>query len=200
MNLRNRMILFLSIPVILVLVALSVFTYFQASEALDAQIRRSAMFLVENYSQQIQKKLAEKEAIVSTLAKEYGVNMPPEVELRKTVVELTKNTPGVQDLYVGMADRRFIDGTGWVPPADYDPRTRDWYKKALETQGAYYTDVYIDAITKKPVISVAQAIRSGNQVLGVVGIDLALQEVQDIAKSIKSGKTGGAFILNRKGG
>jgi len=200
MSLRNRMILFLSIPVILVLVALSVFTYFQASEALDTQIRRSAMFLVENYSQQIQKKLTEKEAVVSTLAKEYGVSMPPEAELRKAVVELTKNTPGVQDLYVGLADKRFIDGTGWVPPADYDPRTRDWYKKALETQGAYYTDVYIDAITKKPVISVAQAIRSGNQVIGVVGVDLALQEVQDIAKSIKSGKTGNAFILNRQGG
>ena len=200
MNLRNRMVLYISIPVILVLSVLSVFTYYQASAALDSQIRRTATYLVESYSNDIQKRLAEKEAIVSVLAKELAVNMRPEAELKAALEAIAKNTPGVQDVFVGLQDRRFIDGSGWVAPADYDPRTRSWYKQAVDTQGACYTDVYIDAITKKPVISIAQAIRSGGQVLGVVGVDLALDEIRDVAKTIKPGKTGSAFILNREGG
>jgi len=70
LNLRNRMILYISVPVIIVLIALSMFTYFQASAALDRQIRRTAAFQAENYSNDIQKRLAAKEAIVSVLAKE----------------------------------------------------------------------------------------------------------------------------------
>ena len=200
LSLRNRMIVYISIPVIFVLLVLTVFTYYQSSVALDQQIRRSASFVVENYSNEIQKRLAEKEAIVSVLAKEYGVHIPAEADLRKSLTAIMRETPGIQTVFIGFADKRFLDATGWVPPVDYDPRTRTWYKQALETKGAYYTDVYIDSITKKPVISIAQAIRSGNQVLGVVGVDLVLQEVQDVAKSIKVGKTGGAFILTRDGG
>ena len=194
------MILYISIPVILVLVALSLFTYYQASAALDLQIRRTAAFQAESYSNDIQKRLAEKEAIVSILAKELSIRMPADADLKMTLETIAKNTPGVQDVYVGKEERRFIDGSGWVAPADYDPRTRSWYKQALATQSAIYSDVYIDSITKKPVISVAQAIRVGGRVLGVVGLDLALDEIRDIAKTIKIGKTGSAFILNRQGG
>lgn len=199
-NLRNRMMLYISIPIVLVLVFLSVFTYYQSSAALDAQIRRTSAYLVESYSNEIQKRLAEKDGIVGALAKEFSVLLPAEADTKRILEHIAKSTPGVQNAFVGLADRRFIDGSGWVAPSDYDPRTRDWYKKAIESQGTYYTDVYVDAITKKPVISVTQAIRSGNQVVGVVGIDLALDEIQQITKGIKVGKTGTAFLLNREGG
>lgn len=199
MNLRNRMIVYISVPVILILVFLSLFSYYRASAALDHEIRTSAQYVAENYSNDIQKRLAAKEALVSTLAKEYSLNIPPEAEIKRSMEYFTKNTPGVQDIYVGLADKKFIDGTGWIPPADYDPRTRGWYKQALETQEACYTDVYIDAITKKPVLSITHAIRSGNQIIGVVGADLALDEIQEVAKSIKIGKTGNAFLLTRGG-
>ena len=200
MKLRTRMMLFISIPVILILVALSLSAYYQSSKALELQIRRTAAYVSENYSNDIQKRLTEKETIISVLSKQLSLRIPAEADLKSTLEAIAKTTPGVQDVFVGFADKRFFAGSGWVAPSDYDPKTRDWYKKAAESQGAYYTDVYVDAITKKPIISIAQAIRSGGQVIGVVGIDLALDEVRDLAKSIKVGKTGGAFILTREGG
>ncbi len=199
MSLRNRMVLLVTVPVVMVLVALSAVAYYQSSAALETQIRRSAAFLAESNSMQIQKHLAEKEAIIVSLAKLYGGGLPPEAEIRKALVLLAK-TPGVQNVFVGLPDKRLFDATGWIPPADYDPQTRDWYKKAATIPGVYFTDVYIDGITKKPVLSLAQAIRSGTQIIGVIGIDLDLLEVQDIAKAIKSGKTGEAFLLSREGG
>ena len=199
MSLRNRMVLLVTVPVVLILGALSAIAYYQSSAALETQIRRTAAFLAESNSIQIQKQLAEKEAIIVSLAKLYGGGLPQEAEIRKALGELAK-TPGVQTVFVGLPDKRFFDATGWVPPADYDPRTRDWYKKAAEIPGVYYTDVYIDGITKKPVLSLAKAIRAGNQVIGVIGIDLALQEIQENTKSIKIGKTGDAFLLSREGG
>ena len=112
MSLRNRMILYISIPVIIVLVALSMYTYYQASAALDAQIRRTATFLVENYSNDIQKRLTEQEVVVSTLAKELSVFMPAEPDVRKIMETLQKNTSGIQLAFVGLADRRMIDSSG----------------------------------------------------------------------------------------
>ena len=113
---------------------------------------------------------------------------------------LQKENPGIQLAFVGLADRRMIDSSGKIRPPEYDPRARGWYKQAVESQGIAYTDVYLDSTSKKPVISIVQAIRAGNQVVGVVGVDLALDEIRDVAKSIKVGKTGSAFILNREGG
>ena len=109
LSLRNRMIVYISIPVIFVLLVLTVFTYYQSSVALDQQIRRSASFVVENYSNEIQKRLAEKEAIVSVLAKEYGVHIPAEADLRKSLTAIMRETPGIQTVFIGFADKRFLD-------------------------------------------------------------------------------------------
>lgn len=198
-NLKAKMILFISVPVILTLVALSSFAYIQASKALTGEIRSSAEYATAYYAKAIHKVLGDKEAVVATLAGELSTSLPADAELRKKVEHLTKTTEGVQDLYVAFPDKRFVDGTGWVPPSDYDATHREWYKKAIATKGTYYTDVYIDAITKKPVLSISRAIRAGEQVIGVVGIDIDLKQVVDIAKQAKAGQTGYAFVLSSKG-
>jgi len=43
------------------------------------------------------------------------------------------------DVYVGFADGRFIDGSGWIPEPGWDPTTRPWYKAALAARGETVT-------------------------------------------------------------
>lgn len=193
------MMLVFSLPVIIMLVILSVITYHQATQALEDQVKRSASFSAASVSSDIQGILGINEGVVSAVANQLAVQVPAEPELKRTLEYLTTNSPGVQDLYVGIASGRFIDGAGWVAPADFDFKNRPWYKQAVESQSAIYTEVFVDSNTQKPIISVARAIRSNGQIVGVVAADLKLDEVIDRAKAVTSGKTGGAFVLSRDG-
>ena len=199
MNLRNKMLLYISIPVIITMAALSFLAYYQASSAMNQEIRQTAKYTTAYYGSQLQNSLADKESLVNSLAVQLSNTMPVDAELFKMIQALNKNTPGLLDIYVAFPNKRFIDATGWIPPADYDPTVRPWYKQASEAQEAVYSAVYIDAITKKPVVSISKAVRSGSSVVAIVGVDLDLAPITEIAKNIKVAKTGTAFVLNKEG-
>ena len=199
LKLRDKLIVYISIPVLIVLTALSFFSYQQASRALEEQVRRTAGFLTAYYAGEFERILLENQGIVDLLATQYAGQLPYEAELRRQVEHVKKTSPGVTSVFIGMQDKRFIDGDGWVPPLDYNPTTRGWYQKAASSQGAIYSEVYIAAHNKKPVVSIARAIRTNGQVVGVVGVDVDLSKIIDTAKEIKAGKTGYGFILGSDG-
>ena len=199
MNLRNKMVLYISIPVVITLMVLSGFAYWQASRALNTEIQASMEKTAAYYASELNGELLSKENLVTNLTTQLAISMPNDGELIKIVTGLAKGTEGVQDLYVAFPDKRFVDGGGWVPPADYDPTGRSWYKEAVASQEVVYSKVYLDSITQKLVVSITKAIRINGQVVGVVGADLALKNISDIVSKVKIGDTGNAYILNPEG-
>ena len=66
-----------------------------------------------------------------------------------------KADPDISDLYFGRdADGVIIDGKDWVPPADFDSRTRSWYKDALAKNGLFFGEPYLDGVTKKMALPI----------------------------------------------
>ena len=59
----------------------------------------------------------------------------------------------------------------------YDPRKRPWYQKVKEEKKSVVTDVYIDASTGKPTISVAAPVFVKGVLKGVVSTDIFLDDV-----------------------
>jgi len=51
-----------------------------------------------------------------------------------------------RDVYIGTPAGDLIDGARWTPPADYDPRNRPWYKRAVETGTLSFTTPYVDLV------------------------------------------------------
>ena len=64
-------------------------------------------------------------------------------------------------------------------PDGFDPRSRPWYKDALNSNGASLTEPYIDAVTGQMIISIGTAVKKAGQTLGVIGADLTLQTITD---------------------
>jgi PAS domain S-box-containing protein len=103
------------------------------------------------------------------------------------------------DVYIGRNDGVLIDGAEWVPSADYDPRMRPWYKRALETGIISFTTPYIDLVTNKLVIALVKPLIFDGQILGVMGADTVLDTLVRNVLNLRVGDSGYAFIIEKSG-
>ncbi|WP_137971255.1 methyl-accepting chemotaxis protein [Pseudomonas sp. F(2018)] len=97
--------------------------------------------------------------------------------------------------YLGSADGTFTMRPESEMPADYDPRTRPWYKDAMSAGGSTLTEPYMDAATSKLIITIATPAGSS----GVVGGDLSLDTLVQIINSLDFGGLGYAFLVSADG-
>lgn len=169
-------------------------TYTRIEEELSAE--------VDTLSGDINGWILGKSQIVESLSALLKEGVTPEITPEYLNPLLyTKSTEGaVSDIYVGTVDGEMIDGSLWVPDADYDPRTRPWYQAAETTDEIIYTEAYLDKVTEKWAISVAQAIRSEEkEFYGVLAIDILLDTITQKVTERKIGETGYAFMTDAKG-
>ncbi|SMC52401.1 methyl-accepting chemotaxis protein [Sporomusa malonica] len=106
----------------------------------------------------------------------------------------------LSDMYFGSVAGKMVDGSGWTPPADYDPRIRGWYKLATEQGKLTFTEPYLDMVTKEMAVSVAMPLKSSSgQVRGIISEDILLKTLVDNVKDINLHGEGYAFLLDAKG-
>ena len=87
------------------------------------------------------------------------------------------------------------------PDDRYDPRSRPWYRLAIETQREIWTDPYIFFTSQQPGLTVARAVRDDEgEVQGVVGADIELSALSEFLTTQKVGESGAAFIVHSNGG
>ena len=67
-------------------------------------------------------------------------------------------------------------------PAVYDPRSRPWYKDAVERKGLVISNPYIYATTGLPGVTVAMPFYAGDTLVGVVAIDILLDSLSQYLK------------------
>ncbi|OQX21018.1 MAG: hypothetical protein BWK80_34715 [Desulfobacteraceae bacterium IS3] len=81
----------------------------------------------------------------------------------------------------------------------FDPRIRPWYKGAKESGEIYWTDVYIVFSDQVPAIATAYPIfNAEGSIVGVLSMDIVLNQLSVFLKQLKIGKTGVAYIVNEK--
>ncbi|WP_051280810.1 methyl-accepting chemotaxis protein [Anaerovorax odorimutans] len=89
---------------------------------------------------------------------------------------------------------------GYTSGADWDVTTRGWYSDVTSAKKAILTEPYVDTATQKLVVSaVSPVFDSTNQMVGVVGLDLTLDNLSNIMKGYELGDTG-FFVFLSKGG
>ena len=107
--------------------------------------------------------------------------------------QIDENFTGVYGFIKG----EYLDGIGWVPPEDYEPTKREWYIAAKEARGkATIVPPYLDAQTNTVMFSVSQLLDDGES---VVSLDVALNEVQGLAKDMTMNDTGYGFVMDNTG-
>ncbi|MEG3924848.1 MULTISPECIES: ATP-binding protein [unclassified Microcoleus] len=83
---------------------------------------------------------------------------------------------------------------------DYDPRIRPWYKAAKAAGKPQWNKIYQYYIQPSLGISASQPVYDKNGIfIGVVSTDLFLSKIGDFLQSLKIGRSGKTFIIERSG-
>jgi signal transduction histidine kinase/CheY-like chemotaxis protein len=95
---------------------------------------------------------------------------------------LASYTTGVYAFF-DIFGEKFCDGIGWVPPDDYDPKSRPWYTTALEAAGNIgvtqpFIDIYSDSIS---ITLVRRIFDNNGNPLGMVCLDILLDRIRKYA-------------------
>lgn len=97
----------------------------------------------------------------------------------------------------GVVNNVYLDGVGWVPDEDYIPQKRLWYTEAIEGAGEpVIGSPYVDAQTNQVIISISQMLSNDK---GVMSMDIAMDEMQVLAKDIHLNDSGYGFIIDKTG-
>ncbi|MCR5595437.1 MAG: response regulator [Lachnospiraceae bacterium] len=97
----------------------------------------------------------------------------------------------------GFVGGEYLDGVGWVPPEDYDPTQRDWYRDAIKAGGeTTIVSPYVDAQTGAVIISISRMLSNGKDVLS---LDVTMNHIQDMISELQIKEKGYGFIVNNGG-
>jgi len=139
--------------------------------------------------------LASSDAVISLAASGDPTLADPALTMFETAL---KEYPSTMNVYVGTKDGLMFIRPDQEFPPDFDPRNRPWYKDAIASPNSYIvTEPYSDITTGKPIISVAKAVASNGEYVGVVAIDF---EIDQLVETI-FGDTGNTekYLVNSSG-
>ena len=97
----------------------------------------------------------------------------------------------------GFFNGTYIDGMGWTPNEDYDPKSRNWYIAAVAANGEpAIVSPYLNMQTNTYMISISQLLSDGESVLS---LDIGLDYLQQVTEGVSLNSIGYGFAVDRNG-
>ena len=144
---------------------------------------------------------------VQTLLEETGPGANiTESERYATVFNTMKKTAAadsdnIQAVWVGDIDANVLtQSDGYTSGSDFEITERAWYK-AVEEEKTILTDAYVDASTGNVILSAATPVydQSGQNIIGVAGVDVALDHIDELLPAYKIGNNGFVILVTSEG-
>ncbi len=108
--------------------------------------------------------------------------------------------PAYTVVYLSNKDGGFLQSPDSFLPAGYNPTTRSWYTDAINSRKTIITEAYPSADKSGAVTTIATPVYgSDRSILGVMGIDIALDTINKEVNSVRVGETGYMMLLNSYG-
>jgi methyl-accepting chemotaxis protein len=201
MDLKKKLTLTFSLLMAVLLVCISCGAYFYTENMLKTEIEKGAKAVADASAKDLDGWLSGKAAVVRTkamsvqeLAGDGAVTLP-------MLLGFDKADKDISDLYFGQAaDGVLIDGKLWIPPSDFDSRTRSWYKDATAANALVFGEPYLDSVTKKLALPVGIPMKTTTgELRGVLSADVLMDTVFSTIAKIRPFDDSFAFLLNKSG-
>lgn len=105
---------------------------------------------------------------------------------------------GIQNLYFATANGDLyldssVEGVSSETVNDAGIAQKEWYKGAIESDSIYWSDAYKDEATGELIITVSKSVQRDGAPIGVVGMDITLKTISEIA--VKTGASGEVYPI-----
>ncbi|MBU6136856.1 methyl-accepting chemotaxis protein [Clostridium tertium] len=119
----------------------------------------------------------------------------------KTLQNYTKVNEDVVSAYIGSEDGKFLLSPYEDMGSDYDPRNREWYKKAINNPSeVIMSEPYEDALNERIVVTYSRAVFNDiGELQGVIAIDKNLEKLSEIVRNIDLGEGAFTTIFSKDG-
>lgn len=114
------------------------------------------------------------------------------------VIETTENF-AAGDFLIYATDRQGNRTKLLDRSPDYDPRTRPWYRSAVQQGKPTWSEPYTMFPDLVLAITAATPIYKNDRLQGVLAADLTLAGINDFLQGLQIGQSGEAFIIERSG-
>ncbi|CAM8631337.1 methyl-accepting chemotaxis protein I [Comamonadaceae bacterium] len=192
-SLRGKIVALVGLLVFLGLAALSITNVQTARSHALRTLDSQTGALAKAHASEIAEWVAGRHQIVKSFG--FAVNEPDPL---KYLVQ-AKVAGGVDSAYIGFPDKRTAFSEQQNLPPDYDPTARPWYQLAAAAQGPALTPPYVDAGSKKLVITFSAAVREGGAIKGVTSVDVFMDAVVRNVASIRPTPGTYGFIADKSG-
>jgi methyl-accepting chemotaxis protein len=226
-SLRSRLLVAVLAAGALILTVVGVTSYITTRNVLVEEAKIQARTLAQKSALAITNELGPLYTLPDTLAAAELRTVDGKSRLqnlREILPGLQASRPRVRNLFV-FYERQVVEGREYasvwynrqgerINPAypnvpgepGYDPSQKlddyfseDWYIQGLTAKSTIWTEPYIEPITKVAVVSVLSPIRRGDTPLGVAGLDVDIEGLQQIVASVHPTERSYALLISRDG-
>ena len=216
-GLRLKMILFITIPLILVLTTLSTVLQMQIRTSINTLRNTEIALHTESAAEQINgffqpffvgaAQVADTDAIFNLVAESHA---DPSARIQdsalfQAAVEELKEAQGNQSsalLSICVAStksQQMLISDGSVME-NFDVESRGWYQQAKQAGGAAtLSAAYVDAVTGKLVVTVGIGIYQDGEIIGAIAVDIGLDELNKELSGIVVGEEGYVTVYDNAG-
>ena len=195
MKLKPKMLLGIGIPLLIVFIVMGIIIYRMASAGLREATEVGMEQRASRYAEVIDGNISEDAGLLEALSIGWSEGLPEGEQLQAEVDELG-HRDGIYGFLVARPDGS--RATSQEYPPTWDPRTRDWYKKAAVSEGVVFSEVYKNAADGAIIVTVSKAVRKNGELLAVIGADITLDSLTGRLKDVKVGEHGSLFVLGPK--
>jgi len=201
LNVRQKFFVLAGI-VGLIMVIVSCVGYYNAEKSLENSIRQEMNAGLESQTNQVEGWINGKEKIVRSAANlmhimEDGTNSPDDI---RKIFGFIGDDKEILEIMVGNEEGLSVAYRAGNMQGKLDARQRPWYQTAKSTNNIFFTDVYKDAITGKPVVSIAVPYNDASgKFRGAVVQGLTLESLATKAQELKYHGVGDGMIIDHHG-
>jgi methyl-accepting chemotaxis protein len=121
-------------------------------------------------------------------------------ELFSLFEKIGKAHPSYSYVYLGTGHDGYLQWPSTNIRANFNPSTEDWFKTGIAANGTpQRTAAYYFPDDNSTIVSTVQRFTANDGSLGVVGVDVSLQQLTKIVKDVKFGKTGYLMLVENSG-
>ncbi|GAA0740278.1 methyl-accepting chemotaxis protein [Clostridium oceanicum] len=191
------------IPVAVILISGS----FKLKDAIQVEVQGTIKKSGKLVFQVLEDSFSDSSKSVEVLSKDYDAKNA--LKDKNSLKELSINLENfvnshkeVNNVYIALPNKNMCVKPETTLPKGYDPTNTSWYKNAIQKKGeVIVTEPYVNASNKNQYdITYAKAVLDdkGN-VVGVIGLDMNLNQLSDRISNISIGRKGYSLIIDNKG-